>query len=92
MDKVGGSPWSRWKQQRQEAGLPLTDPPVPVPTKLEIKAEALGPKIKKVPELVKKLEAKAKTSKKSTSGGEKGTSDYSNLFDPKKTGAAAVLP
>ena len=93
MDKYGGSPWSRWKQQRQEAGLPLTEPPVPVPTKLEIKAEALGPKIKKIPELAKKLAAKNKASKKSGKKDvEKTETDYSLLFSTKKTGAAAVLP
>ncbi|CAL1697031.1 unnamed protein product [Somion occarium] len=80
MDTLGGTPWSRWKQQRTTEGLPLVEPPVPVPAKFDIKVEALGGQVNK-----EKKETKEK----------KDTTNYDDMFfrsDKPKTGAAAVLP
>ncbi|CAL1697032.1 unnamed protein product [Somion occarium] len=94
MDTLGGTPWSRWKQQRTTEGLPLVEPPVPVPAKFDIKVEALGGQVNKVPEIVAKLKARAKKEKKETKE-KKDTTNYDDMFfrsDKPKTGAAAVLP
>ncbi|KAI0079072.1 hypothetical protein K474DRAFT_1618178 [Panus rudis PR-1116 ss-1] len=105
MDLFNTPTWQRWRKQRTEAFLPLVEPPVHVPSKLEIKAEALGDKAKKaggkVAEFVKAREQGLKRANSKKAGGEKkgkgkkgdeGAVDYEEMLfgDPNRPKTGAA--